>query len=340
MNSQWRPLQPDVGPSNNGSLSPLQSQFGRGPRQITKNPQNMGGLGGHNGFGGYNNYGNLSNMPTSQSATRLSSLLGSSSGFDFGLDGLESGHRVNNGDLFSDGSSRNNGFMSSMNSSSSNNGGGNSLFSSGFENLRSPMGGGHHGSSGNSGFERQMSVPANLSDHGSSKMNNGFGQSNNHGGGWPGDSPGNFYGHRNSGNSAYVGMPPQKIRPESPPPAMGARPGFNDMKIGTWNEGGGSGGSGNNMGGASNGSGNNMGGGMSNGGNNFPSMGNFEIGTFNISSAGNNSSQSRNGYNNDHPHPGPGHRETGIIEKLLVILKNVNNVFFKFFRSFVHNFTP
>jgi cold shock CspA family protein len=65
---------------------------------------------------------------------------------------------------------------------------------------------------------------------------------------------------------------------------------------------------------------------------NFPSMGNFEIGTFNISNSssrghegGGNGGQTtsrNNGYqeggqqSNNGP-PGPGHRETGIIEKLL-----------------------
>lgn len=56
---------------------------------------------------------------------------------------------------------------------------------------------------------------------------------------------------------------------------------------------------------------------------NFPSVGNFEIGTFNIgnSNSGNSGNQAssssrNNGYNEHHP-PGPGHRETGIIEKLL-----------------------
>jgi cold shock CspA family protein len=107
------------------------------------------------------------------------------------------------------------------------------------------------------------------------------------------------------------------------PTNNGSRSGFNDMKIGTWNEG--SSGSGNGMSG-SGGNGSHMNGpGGGNGGNNFTPMGNFEIGTFNISSGGNNSggnTQSGNRYNGHNNHgenhpPGPGHRETGIIEKLL-----------------------
>ena len=59
----------------------------------------------------------------------------------------------------------------------------------------------------------------------------------------------------------------------------------------------------------------------------FPSVGNFEIGTFNISNSNNNSSGRNHAFNNDPQHPpGPGHRETGIIEKLLVsILENSIN---------------
>ena len=102
---------------------------------------------------------------------------------------------------------------------------------------------------------------------------------------------------------------------------------MNDMKIGTWNDAlapsnngavgnhGGGGGGMNHMNGQPNSGGGGSGGG---GGPTFPSVGTFEIGTFNIST-NNNSSGRNNTYHNDPTHPpGPGHRETGIIEKLLV----------------------
>ena len=97
MSSQWRPLQPDTMPSN-GSLSPL--QFGGRPisRQITKNPQNImqnfqpqqqqpppqqNGF----GFNSFNNsQSNNGGLPNSSSTSRLSSLMGSTSSFDFGLE--------------------------------------------------------------------------------------------------------------------------------------------------------------------------------------------------------------------------------------------------------------
>ena len=103
-----------------------------------------------------------------------------------------------------------------------------------------------------------------------------------------------------------------------------------DMKIGTWNDapnpnnsGGGNqhghqggGGGGMTSSHIMNGQPNSSGGGT---GPTFPSVGTFEIGTFNISNSNNNSSGRNNTYNNDPSHPpGPGHRETGIIEKLLV----------------------
>ena len=73
---------------------------------------------------------------------------------------------------------------------------------------------------------------------------------------------------------------------------------------------------------------------------NFPSVGNFEIGTFNISNAtggggggtggnsGGHTTSRNNGFHNGEGHPpGPGHRETGIIEKLLVrTLSNLNTL--------------
>lgn len=116
MSSQWRPLQPDT-MSSNGSLSPL--QFGRPvSRQITKNPQNIvqnfqsQPQPQHNGFGGMNSFNNGSNnsnnassglspgsmggpgglssgpggLPNSSSTSRLYSLMGNNSAFDFGLE--------------------------------------------------------------------------------------------------------------------------------------------------------------------------------------------------------------------------------------------------------------
>ena len=109
----------------------------------------------------------------------------------------------------------------------------------------------------------------------------------------------------------------------------GSRSGFNDMKIGTWNEvsssnnGGGSG-----MRGGDPSSGGHMNGGQSGGSGGFPSVGNFEIGTFNISTNNNSNAGRNNGYNDPQHPPGPGHRETGIIEKLLV---SVLYLFFLFF---------
>ena len=98
----------------------------------------------------------------------------------------------------------------------------------------------------------------------------------------------------------------QQQRSGSPPQMNGTRSGFNDMKIGTWNEvsSNGSNNAGTHMNGQPTGQG-------------FPSVGTFEIGTFNIST-NNNASNRSNGYNDPQHPPGPGHRETGIIEKLLV----------------------
>ena len=181
-----------------------------------------------------------------------------------------------------------------------------SISTSGFENSR------------NSGFERQMSVPSNLAEQGNKMppMNNGYGQQR---------GPGAFGGGGNGGDSfGYGGMSTNSmfqrsgIQSGSPPSSSNGRnpgfndmknpgfndmknPGFNDMKIGTWNDG------------AQSGNGQ-MNGGT---GNNFPSVGNFEIGTFNISNSHNSTQQRSNGFN-EHQPPGPGHRETGIIEKLLV----------------------
>ena len=57
----------------------------------------------------------------------------------------------------------------------------------------------------------------------------------------------------------------------------------------------------------------------------FPSVGTFEIGTFNISTNNNSSARNNQHFNDPQHPPGPGHRETGIIEKLLVsILKIIN----------------
>ena len=164
----------------------------------------------------------------------------------------------------------------------------------------------------NSGFDRQMSVPANLADQG--KMN-GFGQQ--HKSAFGGSSDRGYGGGGNNSENFYSGFN------RSSPPQQ--RSGFNDMKIGTWNEGssgsganGGQGG-GQGMNGGANG-GNQGGQGGAGGAGNFSNMGTFEIGTFNIQSnnGGQSGSSSRhNGYNNDGHPPGPGHRETGIIEKLL-----------------------
>lgn len=152
-----------------------------------------------------------------------------------------------------------------------------------------------------SGFERQMSVPNNLSEQGNNhKMNNGF-RGFGGGGGNNDNLYGGLFGGR--GGNGAGGSPPNSNN-------GGQRSGFNDMKIGTWNDGPAASSSGQGMQ-------------MNGSGNGFPSVGNFEIGTFNISnsSSGNatssNNASRHNGYNEHHP-PGPGHRETGIIEKLLV----------------------
>ena len=304
MSSQWRPLQPEM--SSNGSLSPL--QFGRPvSRQITKNPQNImqnyqqqPQSNGFNAFS-YNqsptgNGGSPSSagMPTSASTSRLSSLMGNnSSAFDFGM---ETGFR-SSGSGFSSGGGggggpRNNMPPMGMNHGNQGNNGFTGLFDrsmSGYENSQGRS---------NPGFDRQMSVPANLADQG--KMN-GYQQHRNSGPGGSG-GPGGF----NNSDNFFSGFGNRSSPPQQ-------RSGFNDMKIGTWNEGGSSG---NNAG--MNGSSGNSGGG-SGGGGNFPSVSTFEIGTFNISNSNNGSGSSsrHNGFNEHHP-PGPGHRETGIIEKLLV----------------------
>ena len=190
-----------------------------------------------------------------------------------------------------------------------NSGQGNNGFSGLFDRSMS----GYEGSQrNNSGFDRQMSVPANLADQG--KMN-GFGQQ--HKSAFGGSSDRGYGGGGNNSENFYSGFN------RSSPPQQ--RSGFNDMKIGTWNEGssgsganGGQGG-GQGMNGGANG-GNQGGQGGAGGAGNFSNMGTFEIGTFNIQSnnGGQSGSSSRhNGYNNDGHPPGPGHRETGIIEKLL-----------------------
>ena len=302
MSSQWRPLQPEM--SSNGSLSPL--QFGRPvSRQITKNPQNI--MQNYqqqppqsNGFNAFNYNpsptGNGSpssaGMPTSASTSRLSSLMGNnSSAFDFGM---ETGFR-SSGSGFSSGGGggggpRNNMPPMGMNHGNQGNNGFTGLFDrsmSGYENSQGRS---------NPGFDRQMSVPANLADQG--KMN-GYQQHRNSG---PSGSGGPGF---NNSDNFFSGFGNRSSPPQQ-------RSGFNDMKIGTWNEGSGS--SGNNPG--MNGSSGNSGGGS---GGNFPSVSTFEIGTFNISNSNNGSGSSsrHNGFNDQHP-PGPGHRETGIIEKLLV----------------------
>ena len=144
---------------------------------------------------------------------------------------------------------------------------------------------------------------------------NGFGQQ--HKSAFGGSSDRGYGGGGNNSENFYSGFN------RSSPPQQ--RSGFNDMKIGTWNEGssgsganGGQGG-GQGMNGGANG-GNQGGQGGAGGAGNFSNMGTFEIGTFNIQSnnGGQSGSSSRhNGYNNDGHPPGPGHRETGIIEKLL-----------------------
>lgn len=303
MSSQWRPLQPEM--SSNGSLSPL--QFGRPvSRQITKNPQNImqnfqqQQQQQSNGFNAFNfnpsppgNNGSPSAMPTSASTSRLSSLMGNnSSAFDFGM---ETGFRSSAG-FSSGGGARN------MPNMSMNHGNPGSSQGNGFSGLFDRSMSGYEGGGGrSSGFDRQMSVPANLADQG--KMN-GFGQ-HKFGSGSSGDRG----GYNNSENFFHSGFN------RSSPPQQ--RSGFNDMKIGTWNEGG-SGAGANNQGGM-NGAGN--GGHAGGNGGNFPSVGTFEIGTFNIGNSNNGgqsgSSSRHNGFNNDQHPPGPGHRETGIIEKLL-----------------------
>ena len=163
------------------------------------------------------------------------------------------------------------------------------------------------GAAGTSGFDRQMSVPSNLADQG--RMN-GFAQQHKSGFGGPSDR--GYGGGGNNSENVYSGFN------RSSPPQQ--RSGFNDMKIGTWNEGSSGSGANGQGGQGMNGANGGPGGQGGAGGGNYPNMGTFEIGTFNIqSNNGQSGSSSRhNGYNNDQQGPpGPGHRETGIIEKLL-----------------------
>ena len=166
--------------------------------------------------------------------------------------------------------------------------------------MRSPMGGGP--------FERQMSVPANLVEHSYDKPN-GYGMQGGGRMGMGGGGGGDSYFHHGGGFGGNRSMSPGR---------GGGMGGFSEMKIGTWNEGTSNDG--------------NRGGRGENGGssNNFPNVGNFEIGTFNISSPssgnhhGNEFNSHHHGNNTGPPQAGLGIRETGIIEKLLVRTKSKN----------------
>ena len=279
MSSQWRPLQPDTLPSN-GSLSPL-SQFGRPitSRQITKNPQNI-----------------MQNFQQQQQPQQASS---NGFGFNQGAQGLPNSSSTSRLSSLMGNSSAAFDFglepgfpapprppNSGFNQRPSNNG------FNGFSNMFDRSMSTFDRSSGNSGsgFERQMSVPTNLSEQGQAKNNGYQRQQQNYS-----SNNDNFYGGFNQRSNS-----PQMNNRSG---FNDMKPGFNDMKIGTWNDAPSS----------NSGSNNGM---MNNGSSSFPSVGNFEIGTFNISNNSNNSSNRQNGFNEHHP-PGPGHRETGIIEKLL-----------------------
>ena len=328
--THWRTLQPQGGDFGS-AFTPLPQQP---RRQITKNPQNMfsnyplspngtapslGGFSNNSVNGGFNNGPTSPTLTGSQSAGRLGhgrllspqgsngmsgNIMGGNgvggnggSGFDFGMGETQQPSRLSPG-FGGLRLPRNSGFQDSV-------GGGRSMMSNGFGLDRS-MSNMDHGVSpfdqpqfgnklsmnpGGNGFNRQSSVPSSMDC-----MANGFG--------------------RTSSGIGSMGMGRDNSPPLGGPMGYsGGKSQFNDMQIGTWDSGN------------SSGSGNGM---NRNGGANQSSY--FEIGTFNVPTSENGYGSNNQGdsdrpsrgiyHNPNHTAAtsggGPGIRETGIIEKLLV----------------------
>ena len=330
--TQWRPLHPTQNEFGS-AFQPLPPQQAR--RQITKNPHNMyqnnfssnnGGpspLGGFaNGFGGGSGGSGGGPMSPTQSMTssastgrlgRLMSPNHGGSGFDFGCGLQPDPPRVSpsfNGmrnSLLSPQTSN-----SSGSSSNTNNGG-----------MRTSNG--YNERNNYPGFDRSISNMDPFSDQNQfnkmGNVSNNFGRQQS----MPSSMDTVANGMRSNG---FGGEYARFGRAESPLFGGSGNSGpFKDMQIGTWD--GGSSGGGGSGGGTGNGgldsspNARNAGGGSSN-------SSYFEIGTFNVPTPQNgynsssNDQQQRGIYHNPHANAaatsggGPGIRETGIIEKLLV----------------------
>lgn len=289
--------------SNGGGVSP---SYNGGSRML-------GGGGGNSAFvdppnSSYGMGGSVARMEPRHSPSNFASNgygSGGGGGGGFGGGGQSSSSR-NFGGI--------NGFESSMSNSAFESRGGfdrSISQANGFAGDHNSFGRGN-GGGGSSSYDRQMSAPNLREQYGSS------------GGGYRGgmgspvnDHRGDYGGRGGGGGNFYVG---DRHNNGSSPPLYGKHD-AGGMKIGTWNSvSTSSGGGGGGYGGGGGGSGN--GGGM-----------NFEIGTFNIGNFnsnsesgggggyGNGGSSSSNTYNSqsgNNIQGGPGIRETGIIEKLLV----------------------
>ena len=327
--THWRTLQPQGGDFGS-AFTPLPQQP---RRQITKNPQNMfsnyplspngvgptlGGFSNNSVNGGFNNGPMSPTLTSSQSTGRLNSgrlvspsaggPLGNGSGGgggfgDFGMTDPQQHNRLSpsfggmRANLMQgNGGMRNGGFADNV-------GGGRAMMSNGFgldrsissvDHCASPFDQPQFGKMagmGSNGFNRQSSVPSSMDS-----MSNGYGRSSNGMG---------------SGMFGRDGSPPMG----GSMGYSGGKSQFNDMQIGTWDAGSG------------NGSGNHA---SRGGGTNQSSY--FEIGTFNVPTSENGYGSNNHG-DGDRPNRGiyhnpnhsaatsgggPGIRETGIIEKLLV----------------------
>lgn len=354
--SQWKTLSPQINEFNGGFGSGNGSGGGpnQRPRQITKNPNVMSAFqafpvngGGGSGIGGFGLMPSGGGGPVSPGAGN-GRLLSSASSGQLGslLSAVGNGnsyrgdsqmhHRMSPnsfiGGAFPRGSSSmssaGSGMTPSRSTSNGYDGRPHHAASNGFGN------GGYEGRSGLNGnvsgfFEsfkqpdtmmRQLSMPSYLGETGLHRMSGGGGQRISNGY--------NNVGRQhdsNNGFGLYLGMRPSEMGSSSPPCLLspGGLGGLSDMKIGTW-EGTSSSsaqsssgqGSRSMMGPLNNGHGN---GSSSTANNGFPPVGDFEIGTFTM---GSKDGEQNAGYggsrsSNNQP-PGPGTRETGIIEKLLV----------------------
>lgn len=308
------------GPTNGGGLNGFTTSLGRMETRTSPNFSNgFGSASGNNSSLFGNNGGSNHHV-----VNGFSDLIGSSRGSN----GFE-----NYTDRFTD--RPNKGFeappmnrphhMNGFDRSMSSNGGFDGFRGGGPNNHASNGGSMMSGGVANSSFDRQLSAPSSSSTRdfmngptnngimgGGSRMLSQMGGGNSNGStggsnfmnGTRSGAGGNFGGGRHSPGLDMFGGGSGGMMTNGGGSGMGMGGGMNDMKIGTWNDA------------PTNSSPQNMG--------NFPQVSNFEIGTFNAGGSGSNNGFSSNSGNNSFSQSGtnitggPGIRETGIIEKLLV----------------------